>query len=286
MTEPFVPGQPVALSPRVRRVLAPNPGRLTGAGTNSYLIATPGGGDAVIVDPGPDLPAHVEALRGALASDRIIAIALTHSHRDHSPGAAPLARELGAPRIGRRARYPEFQDPSLVIDQVAEEGTRISGSGWTLRAVLTPGHASNHVCWYLEEERLLLTGDHILGGVSPVILPPDGDMSEYLDSLARLLELDLAGLLPGHGPRIDAPHAAIRALIAHRLAREAKVEGALGRPSGRSLEQLLPEVYADVDPALYPWARYSLHAHLIKLERDGRARQDASGWYRADPPGS
>jgi glyoxylase-like metal-dependent hydrolase (beta-lactamase superfamily II) len=285
VTDAFVPGQPVALSPRVRRVLAPNPGRMTGAGTNSYLIATPGGGDAVIVDPGPNVPAHLAALLRALATDRIVAIALTHSHRDHSPAAEPLAAQLGAPRVGRRARYPEFQDPSFEVDQVAEEGTRIAGSGFTLRAVLTPGHASNHVCWYLEEERLLLTGDHILGGVSPVILPPDGDMREYLDSLARLLKLDLAGLLPGHGPRIDEPQAAIRALIAHRLGREAKVEAALGRHSGRSLDALLLEVYADVDPALHSWARYSLEAHLIKLEREGRARRDGSGWYRTDPPG-
>jgi glyoxylase-like metal-dependent hydrolase (beta-lactamase superfamily II) len=224
-------------------------------------------------------------LLSALGADRIVGIVLTHSHRDHSPAAAPLAAQTGAPRIGRRARHPEFQDPTFAVDQVAEEGTRIAGSGWTLRAVLTPGHASNHVCWYLEEDRLLLTGDHILGGVSPVILPPDGDMSDYLDSLARLLRLDLAGLLPGHGPRINEPQAAIRALIAHRLGREAKVELALGRHSGRSLEELLPEVYADVDPALYPWARYSLEAHLIKLEREGRARRDGSGWHPAEPAG-
>ena len=286
MTEPFVPGAAFALSERVRRVLAPNPGRMTGAGTNSYLIGTPGGGDAVIVDPGPNVVAHIDALLSALATDRIVGIALTHSHRDHSPAAAPLAVQTGAPRIGRRARYPEFQDPTLVVDQVAEEGTRIAGTGWTLRAILTPGHASNHVCWYLEEEGLLLTGDHILGGVSPVILPPDGDMSEYLDSLARLLKLDLSGLLPGHGPRINEPHAAIRALIAHRLGREAKVEAALTRQSGRSLEELLPEVYADVDPALYPWARFSLEAHLIKLEREARARRDGTAWYPADATGA
>ena len=285
MTESFVPGEPVALSERVRRVLAPNPGRMTGAGTNSYLISTPGGGDALIVDPGPNVPSHVEALVRALDGNRVIAIALTHSHQDHSPAALPLAGRLEVPRIGRRARYPQFQDPTFQVEQVAEEGMRITGAGWTLRAVLTPGHASNHVCWYLEEERLLLTGDHILGGVSPVILPPDGDMSEYLDSLSRLLALDLDGLLPGHGPRINEPQAAIRALIAHRLGREAKVAAALEAGRGKTLEELLPEVYADVDPALFAWARYSLEAHLIKLERDGRARRDDGRWRPLDRAG-
>jgi glyoxylase-like metal-dependent hydrolase (beta-lactamase superfamily II) len=280
----FEPGCAVAVGPRVQRVVADNPGRMTGPGTNTYLVGAPDGtGPLVILDPGPASPGHVAALIDAVAGRPVHAIVVTHTHADHSPASAPLAAHFAAPRYGRRARHLEFQDPSFVAEHAVEADTVVRIAGCTLRAVLTPGHASNHVCWYLAEERALFTGDHVLGTVSPVILAPDGDMAEYLDSLERLLALELSRLLPGHGPPLEHPYAVLRALIAHRLQREAKVRAALGaRPA--TLEALLTRVYDDVDPALHAWARYSLEAHLIKLEHDGAARRvpgDAGAWCAA-----
>jgi glyoxylase-like metal-dependent hydrolase (beta-lactamase superfamily II) len=267
----FVAGRAVALSRRIERVLADNPGRMTGPGTNSYLIHGPGTGTpCVVLDPGPDSAAHVDALIAATAGRRVEAILVTHTHRDHSPAAGELARRLGAPRYGRIARYPAFQDPSFRAERSVEDAMVLAGEGYTLRAIATPGHASNHVCWYLEEEATLFTGDHVLGTVSPVILPPDGDMGEYLDSLARLVALAPNRLMPGHGPALEDPPAVMKALIAHRLAREAKLLAALPAEP-LPLDALVRRVYDDVDPALHAWAQYSLEAHLIKLERESRA---------------
>jgi glyoxylase-like metal-dependent hydrolase (beta-lactamase superfamily II) len=273
----FAPGRPVEVAPGIRRIVAPNPGRMTGPGTNSWLV---GERQVLVVDPGPAIPAHVEALVAAIGRGRVAGILVTHTHQDHSPAARALGERYLAPLVGRRPRHEEFHDATFVADEEPADGARYASDAGELVAIATPGHASNHVCWYHPPTRMLFTGDHVLGTVSPVILPPDGDMGEYLDSLARLQRLDLAGILPGHGPVLHDPATVLAGLVAHRLGREAKVQGAL--PShGLPLEELVPRVYDDVDPALYGFARYSLLAHLLKLERDGRARREGERWKRA-----
>ncbi|MBS0376384.1 MAG: MBL fold metallo-hydrolase [Proteobacteria bacterium] len=251
---------------------------MTGPGTNTYLI---GRRRLVVLDPGPASESHLAALLAAIDGATVIAVAVTHTHRDHSPLATPLAARVGAPRVGRRARHPDWQDPSFVPDVVAGDDFVLESDAGALRALTTPGHASNHLCWHQPADDLVYTGDHVLGTVSPVILPPDGDMTEYLQSLARLAALAPARLAPGHGPLLREPARVIAGLTAHRLAREAAVVEALERLGPAPLATLLPSVYRDVDPSLHDMARHSLAAHLIRLERDGRARRDGDRWQRA-----
>ena len=263
------PGRPVALSPLVVRATAPNPGVMTGPGTNSYLVGT----DAVaVVDPGPDEASHLDALV-ALGAGRIRWIVVTHTHPDHAPGAAPLASRTGAEVIGFSAR--DGFEPSRAVG----EGFELVGPDFTLRAVHTPGHASNHLCWLLVEEAMLFSGDHVMQGSTVVIAPPDGDMGHYLESLGRLLALDppLDAIAPGHGSLLDAPEATVRGIIDHRLTRERLVAEALHGVRRARVDDLVPTVYADVHEALYPVARYSLWAHLRKLGDEGRARGDDPG---------
>jgi glyoxylase-like metal-dependent hydrolase (beta-lactamase superfamily II) len=276
MIDDFVPGRPVAVAPGVLRIVAPNPGPFTGPGTNTYLV---GESQLAVVDPGPADRAHVEAIVAAGAG-RIAWILVTHTHRDHSPAAALLRERSGAIVVGRRAPDDGRQDRRFAPDAEPADGERVSLDGCSLRCVATPGHASNHVCFFLEEQGVLFTGDHILGHVSPVILPPDGDMAEYLDSLARLRLLPLTRIAPGHGPMLEQPLAVIDALVAHRLRREARVLAALDAERPASLDDLLPGVYADVDPTLHEIARYSLLAHLIKLARAGAAVEEGNTWRR------
>ena len=263
--------------PGIRRIVAPNPGRMTGPGTNTYLV---GRRRVLVVDAGPALPEHHAAIERAIGDARVEGVLVTHTHRDHSPASAFVARRFGAPRVGRLPRHREFHDPGFVPDEVPDDGSLYESDDGPLVALGTPGHASNHVCWYHRPTRALLTGDHVLGTVSPVILPPDGDMSQYLDSLTRLLQLDVSCILPGHGPVLRQPARVLQGLVAHRLAREAKVVDALGRGGG-TLDALLPRVYDDVDPALHEYARYSLLAHLEKLEREARATRDGGTWRAA-----
>ncbi len=277
------PGVPVRLSAHVIRVTAPNPGPMTGPGTNSYLVGA-GEGEAgawTVIDPGPAIDAHVQALLAA-APGRITRILVTHTHRDHSPAAGALAAATGAPLWGRVADHPEWQDSGFVPAHVPQHGERFDAApGVALRTVHTPGHASNHLCYLLEHERLLFTGDHVMQGSTVVINPPDGDMAAYLRSLAALLDEDLQWLAPGHGFLVAEPHAVLRALIAHRLKREAKVADALTRLGPAPLAALLPAVYDDVPAALHPVAARSLTAHLLKLEGDARARADDAGNWSA-----
>jgi glyoxylase-like metal-dependent hydrolase (beta-lactamase superfamily II)/8-oxo-dGTP pyrophosphatase MutT (NUDIX family) len=265
----IVPGRAVRLSPHVLRVTAPNPGPMTGPGTNSYLV---GGGDRwTVIDPGPALPAHVQALRDA-APGRIERILVTHTHRDHSPAAAALSAATGAPVWGRRADHPQWQDETFAPDRELAGGERFEvADGLVLEAIHTPGHASNHLCYLLPSERTLFTGDHVMQGSTVVINPPDGDMGAYLDALRGLLALDIEWLAPGHGFLVARPHAVLQGLIAHRLGREQRVADALAAAGQAGLDDLVPVVYADVSPALHPVARRSLLAHLLKLARDGRA---------------
>ncbi|MCW5633384.1 MAG: MBL fold metallo-hydrolase [Rubrivivax sp.] len=280
----IVAGRAVRLSPHVIRVTAPNPGPMTGPGTNSYLV---GAGDTwTCIDPGPAIDAHVrrlvEVVREQGAAARLERILVTHTHRDHSPAAAPLAVASGAPVLGRRAAFPEWQDESFAPTQELGGGERlVLAPGVTLRAIHTPGHASNHLCYLLEEEKTLFTGDHVMQGSTVVINPPDGDMAAYLHALEALLGEDLEWLAPGHGFLVADPHGVLRALIAHRLRREAKVVAALQRQAAPAAARtLVPAVYDDVPSALHGMAERSLLAHLIKLEGDGRASRDDDGRWR------
>ncbi len=272
------PGRAVRLSPHVLRVTAPNPGPMTGPGTNSYLV---GADDAwTVIDPGPASAEHTAALLAA-APGRIVQILVTHTHRDHSPGATALAAATGAPVLGRVAAHPEWQDDRFQPQRQLQHGERLSlAPGVTLDVIHTPGHASNHLCYRLEEEKLLFTGDHVMQGSTVVINPPDGDMSAYLQSLQALLAVDLDWLAPGHGFLVDRPHAVLRGLIAHRLKREAKVRAAL-RATPEPLALLVARVYDDVQPALHGVAQRSLLAHLLKLHADGLAREAPEGWSAA-----
>lgn len=278
----IVAGRVVRLSPHVIRITAPNPGPMTGPGTNTYLV---GGGDAwTCIDPGPALPEHVRALVDTVKaqgpSARLERILVTHTHRDHSPGAAPLALATGAPVLGRVAAFPDWQDDTFAPMREPQHGERLAlAEGVTLRVIHTPGHASNHLCYLFEEEKTLFTGDHVMQGSTVVINPPDGDMAAYLRALEALLTEDIEWLAPGHGFLVAEPHEVLRALIAHRLRREAKVAAALQRQGApATAKALVPAVYDDVPAALHGVAERSLLAHLLKLEGDGRAARSDSLW--------
>jgi glyoxylase-like metal-dependent hydrolase (beta-lactamase superfamily II)/8-oxo-dGTP pyrophosphatase MutT (NUDIX family) len=274
----LVPGLPVRLSERVLRVTAPNPGMMTGPGTNSYFVGDPVANQWALIDPGPADPVHLAALQAA-APGPVRWVLATHTHVDHSPGCAGAAAAFGATVLGRLPVHPGGQDASFRPARQPEHGERLAlGPGSTLRVIHTPGHASNHLCWLLEEEKLLFTGDHVMQGSTVVINPPDGDMGAYLRALNALLDEDLQWLAPGHGFLVADPHAVVRALVAHRLRREAKVVDAL-RPRGQAtLDEMLPEVYADTPPRLHPVARRSLLAHVLKLRDDGRVAADGERW--------
>ncbi|MEK7878025.1 MAG: MBL fold metallo-hydrolase [Pseudomonadota bacterium] len=270
----IVPGERVQLSPLVARITAPNPGVMTGPGTNAYII---GGEQLALIDPGPESPAHLAAMLSAVGG-RLRWILCTHTHHDHSPGARALKAATGAEVIGMPAPQHANQDVTFAPDRVFRHGDGLDCGAFTLSAVHTPGHASNHLCYLLEPEKLLFTGDHVMQGSTVVISPPDGDMIAYLASLEALLALDIVRIAPGHGHPIDTPHEEARRLIAHRLKREQKVVAAFGANNPATLDELLPIVYSDTPERLHPVARRSLHAHLLKLEREGRVWQQGERW--------
>lgn len=276
----LAPFRPTWISPRTLRVTAPNGSLMTGPGTNAYFVGTPGSNDWVLIDPGPDDPAHLRALREA-APGPVSRILCTHTHKDHSPAAVALKAYFGARTLGRVADHPEWQDASFVPNQVVSEGERIRvGDGVTLRALHTPGHASNHVCWLLEQEKLLFTGDHVMQGSTVVINPPDGDMAVYLRSLERLLAEDLEWLAPGHGFLIERPHDEVRKTLAHRLAREAMIVDDLRQHGPVAEADIVSRVYAATPKALHAMALRSLRAHLYKLRSEQRAGVEADGRWR------
>jgi glyoxylase-like metal-dependent hydrolase (beta-lactamase superfamily II)/8-oxo-dGTP pyrophosphatase MutT (NUDIX family) len=270
----LTPGVPKRLDAYVTRLIAPNPGMMTGPGTNTYLV---GDRDYAVIDPGPAIDTHIAALL-ALGAGRIRSVICTHTHLDHSPAAAAIKAATGAVLIGRPAPGHPGQDPGFVPDRVLGHGDRVIFGGVSLRALHTPGHASNHLCFLLENTRMLFTGDHVMQGSTVVINPPDGDMRAYLASLELLLGEDILILAPGHGYLIGEPHREARRLIRHRLARETKVVGAIARLRAPTLEELVAEVYDDVQPRLHAVAMRSLAAHLGKLAAEGRVR-DSEGRY-------
>ena len=274
-TYDLIAGEPKRLDRWVTRLIAPNPGMMTGPGTNTYIVGRSGDGvEHAVIDPGPDIASHVEKI---LQFANIRWILCTHTHADHSPAAAVIKAATVAQLLGRPA--PAGQDATFKPDFVLENGQRVDLGTVGLRAIHTPGHASNHLCYLLEKTKMLFTGDHVMQGSTVVINPPDGEMRAYLASLEQLLAEDLAILAPGHGYLIGAPHGEVKRLIAHRLAREQKVLASLKKLRSAGVEDLLPLVYDDVSPKLHPVAARSLAAHLEKLVAEGRAA-GAGGRYR------
>jgi glyoxylase-like metal-dependent hydrolase (beta-lactamase superfamily II) len=252
---------------------------MTGPGTNTYLL---GQRQVAVVDPGPDLPAHMDVILGA-ARGPIRWIIVTHTHPDHSPLAARLAARTGARLLGLAPPGDGRQDESFHPDWAPRDGERLELGDETLTAIHTPGHASNCVCYLLQREQLLFTGDHVLEGVSPVILAPDGDMSAYLASLEKLSGLDFNRIAPGHGGIVQGAKQVLSWLREHRLARERKIVEQLAKGPG-TLDELTPLVYADVARDRHPWAKLTLEAHLIKLAREGRAALHEGRWRTAGNP--
>jgi glyoxylase-like metal-dependent hydrolase (beta-lactamase superfamily II) len=265
-------GVPVEIAERVRRVIAPNPSMMTGPGTNTYVF---GSNDIAVLDPGPDESSHLDALRG-LGTVRWVLV--THTHKDHSPLAARIAAESGAELIGLAPPGDGMQDYSFHPTRQPRDGEVLQLGQVSCRAIYTPGHASNCVCYLLESSRLLFTGDHILEGVSPVILPPDGDMSAYLSSLDKLLDLPFDRIAPGHGSVINEGKDWIRHMRRHRLAREDKVMIRLTALGASTIPAMTPSIYDDVPPDRHEWAQRTLLAHLLKLRLDGRVANEGDLW--------
>lgn len=267
-------GSPVLLPDTrvpVHRILGMNPGPMTGSGTNSYLI---GDRDLSLLDPGPRDDAQFDNFMEAIAGRKLSYILITHTHGDHSPGALRLHEATGAELVGLAAPESGSHDLTFRPSKIWRDGDVVETDEYRIRLIHTPGHVSNHFCFLVEEDQLLFTGDHILQGTTSVILPPDGDMSHYLESLGELAKLPLQFLAPGHGEVMTNPAQEISQLISHRFKRERKVLDGLEKLGSCILDELVLVVYDDVDKRLIPWAKKTLTAHLIKLERDGKISSD------------
>lgn len=271
------------LSPAVRRTVARNPGRFTFLGTGTYIV---GNGSVAVIDPGPHLPEHVDAIIAGLDGETISHILVTHHHSDHSPASRLLQEICGAPIYGRRAPAAnrpderescaeEEADQLFVPDVEVEHGDLMEGDGWSIECVRTPGHTSNHVCYRFREEKALFSGDHVMGWSTSVIIPPDGRMSDYLRSLRLLLEADDARFYPTHGAAVERPKELLRAYLQHRKEREAQIVECL--ESGMSsVQEMVPVVYESTDPALHAAASLSLFATLLMLVESGQVRCDGA----------
>jgi glyoxylase-like metal-dependent hydrolase (beta-lactamase superfamily II) len=272
------------VSPLVRRVLARNASPFSYTGTQTYIV---GHGDVAVIDPGPlgDDPDHVSALAAILAGERVVAIMCTHTHRDHSPAAAPLAKATGGPVIGCAPLVIEDDGPrsdasfdrSYAPDRVLVDGDQVSGAGWTMTAVHTPGHTSNHLCFALEEEKALFSGDHVMGWSTTVVSPPDGDMTAYMASLERLHGRTDKVYYPAHGPAVTKPQQLVRGMIGHRRQRERQIIKLMEEGLGL-ITDMVPRMYKSVDQRLWPAAGRSVLAHLIDLEQKGRVARVGEQW--------
>lgn len=268
----------------MRRVLAPNPSPYTFTGTQTWIVGM--GADVAVVDPGPagsgksvgdpsDIngEGHVDAILAAIGTARLAAILCTHTHRDHSPAAAPLKAATGAPIIGCAPlmltddgpRADSAFDPDYAPDQVLSDGERVAGDGWTLEAVATPGHTSNHLCFALIETGALFTGDHVMKWSTSVVSPPDGNMADYMASLEKLYGRDDRVYYPAHGPAVTNPKQLVRGMLGHRRSREAQILRELG-VGPRAIPVLVATMYKGLDPRLTGAAGRSVLAHLIDLE--------------------
>lgn len=276
------------VSPLIRRVVANNPGPFTYLGTGTYIV---GRGEVAVIDPGPDLPDHLEAILAAVAGERVTHILVTHHHSDHSPLAGPLKEKTGAPIYGCAVARAQARD-SVITEAGSDDGFTpdislcgggqvLTGPGWTLEAVATPGHTSNHICFALKEENALFSGDHIMGWSTTVVSPPDGDMTAYMRSLDLVRARGFATLWPTHGPPVTKVDPFIGAYIDHRRAREAQVLKAVSDGHGR-IKAMVPVLYAEVDPRLHPAAARSVLGHMIDLVRRGLVTTDGEPGLDSD----
>jgi len=273
------------LTPLVSRVLAPNPSPFTYTGTQTYLVGT---SDLAVIDPGPDDPAHLAALLAAIDDRPVRTILCTHTHRDHSPSARPLADRTGALIIGCAPLTLEDDGPradaafdaSYNPDRVLADGEQVAGEGWTLEAVATPGHTSNHLCFALLEEGALFTGDHVMGWSTSVISPPDGDMSDYMRSMQRLLDRHDAIYYPAHGDAVENPRRLVRGMMGHRKQREGQILRFLGRNGASEIPDMVAEMYKGLDQRLTGAAGRSVLAHLLDLDGRGIAAATGDGRWR------
>ena len=281
--QPWPTGEVEPLEPLVRRVLAPNGSPFTFTGTQTYLVGGPDG--VAVIDPGPAEADHLAALERAIGGASVVAILCTHTHRDHSPAAASLAERTGAPIVGcaplildtggPRADAPF--DSTYAPDKVLADGDRVSGPGWTLTAVATPGHTSNHLCFALEGTGALFTGDHVMGWSTTVVAPPDGDMADYMASLDKLRARGDRVYYPAHGPAVNNPRQLVRGMIGHRRQRERQIVKLLGE-SPQDIAAMVPRMYKGVNEYLWPAAGLSVLAHLIDLERRGVVARSGEVW--------
>jgi glyoxylase-like metal-dependent hydrolase (beta-lactamase superfamily II) len=269
-------GDALAVSPLVTRVLAPNPSAFTYTGTQSYIV---GQRDLAIVDPGPDNPDHIAAILRAVGDRPVSAILCTHTHRDHSPAARPLAEATGAVVIGCAPlvlrddgpRADASFDPSYAPDTVMSNGDVLTGADWTIRAIATPGHTSNHLCYALDEDGALFTGDHVMGWSTTVVSPPDGDMADYMRSLQLLMEREDRIFFPAHGE--------VRGMIGHRRMREGQILRFIGKNGASPITAMVAEMYRGIDPGLHGAAGRSVQAHLFDLEDRAVVRQTGDGLW-------
>ena len=283
--KPWPTGSAEQLEPLVRRVLAPNPSPYTYTGTQTYVVGEVGGPDCAVIDPGPGEAAHIDAIIAAIGDAKVTAIMCTHTHRDHSPAATPLAARTGAAIIGcaplvlesDHPRADEAFDPTYAPDRVLEDGEQMRGSGWTLTAVATPGHTSNHLCFALEESGALFTGDHVMGWSTSVVIPPDGDMGDYMASLEKLMAREDVVYHSAHGDAITKPKQLVRGMIGHRRQRENQILRLLGERA-RPVGEFIPAMYKGLDERLIGAAEMSVTAHLIDLEKRGMVRLEEGVW--------
>ncbi|WP_296677237.1 MBL fold metallo-hydrolase [Novosphingobium sp.] len=292
--KPWPTGLAEQCEPLVRRVLAPNASPYTYTGTQTYLVGA--GGDVAVIDPGPagtgvaghadtHGEGHVDAIIAAIGTARLAAILCTHTHRDHSPAAAELKARTGAPIIGCAPlamdddgpRADAAFDPDYSPDRVLSDGERLAGDGWTIQAVATPGHTSNHLCYAVLESGALFTGDHVMAWSTSVVSPPDGDMSAYMKSLQKLHDRDDRVYYPAHGPAVEMPRQLVRGMLGHRRQREAQILRLLGEGPHR-IADMVPVMYKGLDPRLTGAAGRSVLAHMIDLRHQGRVTNEGDLW--------
>ncbi|WP_242137146.1 MBL fold metallo-hydrolase [Sphingomonas sp. TREG-RG-20F-R18-01] len=268
--------------PLVARLLAPNPSPFTYTGTQVHLVGTH---DLAVIDPGPDDAAHIDALVAAIAGRPVTAIVVTHTHRDHSPASRPLAAITGAPIVGCAPlvlddlgpRADAAFDPDYAPDRVLGEGDSVVGEGWTLTAIATPGHTSNHLAFALPESKALFSGDHVMGWSTSIVSPPDGDMAAYMASLEKLMGRDDRVYYPGHGDPVENPQRLVRGMLGHRKQREGQILRML-RVAPETIPAMVGRMYVGIDPRLFPAAERSVLAHLIDLRQRGQVRADGDKW--------